>query len=131
MNERYLFRGKSVIDSREWIRGGIVYDRFVNKYTIVTINSRGNLIDHGVDPATIGQYTGLHDKNGALIFEGDIVITPFGKSRVAWSADYCCWFMMGIDSNRVLIPGRDFNGYEIEIIGNIHDNPELLQGIQP
>lgn len=87
---------------------------------------------HVVDPETIGQFTGLTDKNGKKIFEGDVVLYPwndqdkperftikfkdgqFVASPVKKTDDY--WdFMVG--------------GYskEMEIIGNIHDNPELLE----
>ena len=83
-----------------------------------------------VDPATVGQYTGLKDKNGKRIFEGDIVTIPGSK-------------MMGLPAHVAYFPkGAVFqikrNGYNaitlwnaeetVEVIGNIHDNPELLGG---
>ena len=89
-----------------------------------------------VDSATIGQYTGLTDKNGKKIFEGDIVDASLypadGESEethkrgvVVWDAEDCAFEIEhkdGADGFWWYMPNKD-----IEVIGNIHDNPELME----
>ena len=87
-----------------------------------------------VDPSTIGQFTGLTDKNGKKIFEGDIVtacddvtFSPFEfgiTGKVVY--DECAFF---IEPKDVMETEYLFNECAVyEVIGNIHDNPELLEG---
>lgn len=76
-----------------------------------------------VDPATVGQHTGLKDKNGKRIFEGDIVYDGFTKDKVVF--EDCQWKL--VDRHGMWINLFD---REVEIIGNIHDNPELIGGAE-
>lgn len=83
-----------------------------------------------VDPATVGQCTGLTDKNGVKIFEGDIIRGEGSKAKtdnfvVRWS-EPCCGFSAG-EGKRTWpnLNQATINGYEV--IGNINDNPELLE----
>lgn len=109
-----LFRGKRV-DNGKWVVGYFF-----------------NLNDRESDlPKTVGQYTGLTDKNGKKIFEGDIiVITDAYGNKVTYTVEYkptaFCVSQLGVNYSTYL---GDFNNgkYEIEIIGNIYDNPELLE----
>ena len=117
-----LFRGKR-IDNGEWAIGNLwicgddamicIYDR-----------NRGFPCWLAVDPNTIGEYTGLQDKNGKLIFEGDIVKNRHNKGVIIygkWNCG-CCYDVYGWT-----IDILDDMHY-IEVVGNIHDNPELLKG---
>ena len=83
---------------------------------------------HVVDPKTVGQFTGVFDKNGKKIFEGDIVRAEMICNGDTW-AGYVVWWhgCFAIQEARTRnVPAIDlFRGYEI--IGNIHDNPELLE----
>ena len=133
MNERYLFRGKR-IDTGQWICGGL-YEwgegwNIVGKDIWDKDNETASLIP--VIPATIGQCTGLRDKNGTLIFEGDIM--SYGsydtsKGVVKWLE--CAWRLITkwdeFDKDRDLLIDcvPEFFG---EIHGNVHDNPEILEG---
>ena len=68
------------------------------------------------------QYTGLKDKNGSEIFEGDVVDIDGCKNRVVeWDEDWCGFYL-----SRELNPVGYFLSEEYEIIGNIYENPELL-----
>lgn len=90
----------------------------------------GGWIYYEVDSETVGQYTGLKDRNGVKIFEGDIVDFGFGRGEV--------WFDDGTFKHTFIEKGEDgglINSVrpskrfwdKVEIIGNIHDNPELLE----
>ena len=134
-----LFRGKR-IDNGEWAVGYLgvfkdgtqIYVPFTEeeerKYRGHIFSAIGGLW-YAVDPSTVGQYTGLTDKNGKRIFEGDIV------EGVDYDADdgfgVVCWndgaFEVGNGSWCGTFHDNYF-GRDFEIIGNIHDNPELMGG---
>ena len=140
-----LFRGKRV-DNGEWIKG--YYCRFgwtgqEKHYIIPHYSSDGMPME--IDPDTVGQYTGLTDKNGVKIFEGDIVSYQFDnddcplpnkntKKRIGriffsdWRASYSVTAgKNGCDSINTNLYGYVRNGNRVEVIGNIRDNPELLE----
>ena len=123
-----LFRGKRT-DNHKWIEGTGVFNDGVN--TWIFANEPNRAIAYGmqhyvVKPETVGQYTGLTDKNGKKIFEGDIInieypittvkcaVVEYVGSAFVGSTDCDAW---DLD-----------NYYALEVIGNIHDNPELLKG---
>ena len=122
-----LFRGKR-IDSGEWVEGGCRAEKVGDYITAVSIMEH---LGHGVwnvcrvDHATVGQYTGLTDKNGKKIFEGDILKGICGMHIVFFDERFACFDWREIKGK----PTENFSGFadEYEIVGNIHDNPELLE----
>jgi uncharacterized phage protein (TIGR01671 family) len=113
MNRDIEFRGKAT--NGEWVIGGYIQ----NEEVICTQTAS---IKFFVDPDTVGQFTGLKDKNGVKIFEGDIVSNSLGIGIVVYDNDsfVICW--MGSKRTESVF----YNSEWIEVIGNIHDNPELL-----
>lgn len=135
-----LFRGKR-IDNGEWAVGylGVFKDR-TQIYVPFTEEEekkyRGHIFStiggswYTVDPSTVGQYTGLIDKNGVKIFEGDILLFESPKQIASWKAKVLFYMgeyiLEGIDK-LARLPLNDFASEAMEVIGNIHDNPELLE----
>lgn len=130
-----LFRAKSVWGN--WCEGYLV--KMPNYFRMST---RDDLLSFGVDAKTIGQYTGLTDKNGKKIFEGDILtlarkmdgmgtyyVTTLAfpvNVEVKW--DFCGWMWETLCEDKRYIHFPDaWCHFECEVIGNIHDNPELLR----
>lgn len=117
-----LFKGKRV-DNGEWTEGYLF--KSWNKVFLLWGMTGDCPNMEEVIPKTVGQYTGLTDKNGKKIFEGDILLKGFEKVLVKWNANQCRW---GIYSNNYEICGfnESTQGY-FEVIGNIYDNSELLE----
>ena len=128
-----LFRGKRV-DTGEWVEGQYYKrthfygDQSIKHYIITSDEDLGYdqaLEYYEVIPRTVGQYIGLLDKNGKKIFERDII-----RASIDWCMDgmyeegtLTVWYdkrVAGFD-----ISGIDMN--TVEVIGNIHDTPELLE----
>ncbi|GHU96218.1 phage protein [Clostridia bacterium] len=80
-----------------------------------------------VDPDTVGQYTGLEDKNGVNIFEGDIARDSTSVFKVEFRFDG--WHFVRV-SGFYQYPSFYSNANRVEVIGNIHDNPKLLEESQ-
>ena len=150
-----LFRGKTddgewvygsfCMDAREQFNGLCGVDGFIRLYD----KAKGKMQTYEVDRETVGQYTGLKDKNGKRIFEGDIVnlwlesrtynqadefekykaVIEFGNPNFLYSWG---WQLKMIDNmpfnNDILLwVDMEETGAYIEVIGNVHDNPELLE----
>lgn len=126
-----LFRGKR-LDNGEWVYGNFCMDAleqtrglcgldgFIRRYN--TDTKRMEMYE--VDRETIGQYTGLVDKNGRRIFEGDIV-KSIETGVVQFFPEHSAFMVWCKFSNEV---GFLYECTSIaEVIGNIHDNPELLE----
>ena len=126
------FRGKRP-DTMEWAVGSLV-ECFNGKTGIVSMTkySEENGIKAIIDevyPDTIGQYTGLKDKNGEEICEGDVLTDKFGSIGVVeWRN---CGFVVNFgDVDIFLISDCFDDSYQMWAIGNMHDNPELLKGVE-
>lgn len=141
-----LFRGKdfSGVINHNWCFGSL--DTTENDRAIIIYSDRfGNKCRIFVDPSTVGEYTGLKDENGKMIFEGDIVknewcfikgnsIVRFGEYKSFDSSDdYQCghlgFYLEHISDFNKRTVRKDIMYFanKCEIVGNIHDNPELLE----
>lgn len=140
MSREILFRGKRV-DNNQWTEGflsfiytdgrnsnGFIYTDKAQIYSPVEVRL------HDVYTATVGQFTGLCDKNGVKIFEGDIVdiwsagqhchgLVKWGQGSVSFFVEVPCtphiWHLSG--------GGKNYDEETCEVIGNIHANLELLK----
>lgn len=136
MMREILFRGKRM-DNEEWVKGDLIREPW--GYCIQVVDGDGNLFTrkkYAIDTSTVGQYTGLLDKNGKHIFEGDIIeqsgcrwIVGFQNNAfVALEEDGSMQFALFeqyiFDWNEKTWSPPDY----FEIIGNIHDNQQLLCG---
>ncbi|EAF4143870.1 TPA: hypothetical protein HPU07_002438 [Listeria monocytogenes] len=137
------FRGKAIHPNSleqivgSWAYGGIFENKIISRNLDMDSHYHGFISEIEIDLKTIGQYTGLKDKNGKKIFEGDIVkvtgdedceftsiVEYFGEG------DYPAFDMTApedyyFESNKfseILMS----SSYELEVIGNIHENPELM-----
>ena len=152
MEDRYLFRGKR-IDTGEWIVGSLLVDKQQDIDTGEQIEITGIYPSEykdfakKIDPSTICQCTGLKDKNGKLIWENDIVkfedcgeegyeykegFDFENKARVEFTEGR--WSLTDfLSDNSIVIDGMyDYEEFmdlwgECEVIGNMIDNPELLE----
>lgn len=124
-----IFRGKRT-DNGEWCKGYLSKSRDENKRLKLCIDyidyeEKGVMRSSIIIPETIGQFTGLNDKNGKKIFEGDILEGLCGSNKVYFDADFVCFDWENISGQ--LKESFSRFAYDYEIIGNIHDNPELLK----
>lgn len=140
-----LFRGKHIVNGR-WVYGYFIHIpnwRGKDKYCIQTIEQNGEPgLVHSVDPATVGQYTGLKDEDGQKIFDGDILqykprnidywrdhnkwycVVMFGDFNCSCCDGVYGWYLKGGDI-------RDFCSDDLSgpylVVGNIYDTPEFME----
>ena len=135
MEDRYLFKAKR-IDNGEWVLG-VLFDGENHciigqeiKFSPYQTNEC-KIVGYEVDRNTICQSTGMRDKNCKLIWENDIVRDEYGNFYKAfWQNDY---YQFSFCAKTGVFPAGakwnlwSFKSYEIEVVGNIFDDPELSE----
>ena len=130
--DRYLYKAKKIKD-RQWIEGYLIYSFTGVPFIVTEYDHILALVARDeVDPSTICKCTGLKDKNGKLIWENDIVRDKHGNFYKAfWQNNYYQFSWICAKSDVFPIGSKwdlwSFKSFEIEVIGNIFDNPELLE----
>lgn len=127
-----IFKGKR-IDTGKWVEGDLIQNVDATKIREHESSIQRIAKSYEVDPDTISQYTGLTDKNGKKMFEGDIIEAHFDELFpdlattliVVWS-DYG-WFGRDMEGNVDSLEQKWVSDF-FEIIGNIHDNPLEVSG---
>lgn len=122
MKREIKFRGYSH-EHESWIYGDLL--QYPDGEVYIMEHSDGENLSYIVKPKTIGQYTGLKDKNGREIYEGDIVFNRHTRGVVAYDSESACFIVE--KPNSLNIELRFYVLIGIEVVGNIHDNPELIK----
>ena len=127
-----LFRGKWK-NSGEWVYGNLFNPDKTDTPTQICIGTYIARTCYEIDPETVCQYTGLTDKNGRKIFEGDIVVfADFFNDEIHRGVVYWCdlafWFdCTETEGDEGIYSLAYISANILEVIGNIYDNPELLE----
>lgn len=117
-----LFKAKHIMLNK-WYEGYYIKIGILHYICIAEEDSSFRFIE--IEPSTLCQYTGLKDRNGDKIWENDIVVLPGEDEyfKLWWEAD-TARFVMTSDSFEVDFD--NFWSYEIEVVGNVFNNPELV-----
>lgn len=122
-----IFRGKAV-ESCEWVYGDLSFHKEGTTFIRSWEGTEDNLHYRSsrVEENTVGQFTGLYDKDGARIYEGDIVVAELWPGVhflgvVVWREKDCAFSVRLSENNSTGVS----TGYRV--VGNIHDNPDMLE----
>ena len=122
-----LFRGKRV-ENNDWVYGDLIHEPWGDCIQVMEKDNINTFkrTKYTVHKETVGQYTGLLDKNGERIFEGDVLTLDVedGFFVLEFQEDTARFVMSG---DSIVVDFDNFWSYEVEVIGNIHDNKELLE----
>lgn len=135
MMREIVFRGKD-INNKGWVYGALVQQQddplrektLIISYSNYQYGDFSEAVIHEVDPETVGQYTGFVDKKGKKIFEGDIVSIYNSKAflfAVEWNNQYVLKCTTNGVSDNILNVIE--SSEDVEVVGNIYDNPELIK----
>lgn len=136
MNREIKFRGKRIANG-EWLTGDLLH---INEQVLIhpifnDPNEYPEDFDENVHPQTVGQFTGLYDNDDEKIYEGDIGKGKFATYLITWDKNKAQYNAKILKTKEPLIKNSTFPLWQyveedgkciFEVIGNIHDNPELL-----
>lgn len=127
------FRGKSILTD-EWFYGDLVHSAD-KKRTAILVNDKDSYDECEVDPETVGQFTGLMDKNGKEIYEGDVIgcHNPRIKHLIFYNEKqgrFMAALNGDIENDFIGLCGLDDSRWtgSKNVIGNVYDNPDILKG---
>lgn len=135
MERQIKCRGKR-LDNGEWVFGYLARPDRIVVFEIDEFLNLGTWVEYIVDPETVGQSLAINDKAGSEVFEDDLLSGDNGNIyQVIWLAEHAKFALKVVKSKFVLSMGLTFpiwhylnNGiFDVIKIGNIHDNPELLE----
>ncbi len=118
------FRAKRI--DGVWVIGGGIWT-FRKETALFGEDEHGHPVVHIIDPETVGEFIGLLDKNSKEIYEGSIFENQSGRGIIEWWPEHCCFGARKVGTDQMFIITSQGNTFATEIIGNIHDNPELLK----
>ena len=124
MKRENLYRGKRV-DTGEWVEGSLIgNDVIVGKIVEFEEDYFCTEFWYKVDPETVGQFTGMTDKKGKKLFEGDVY--SMGEKNILYVVIFDKSQFIGKQVGNRSLAGLEYWKSDIEIVGNVYDNPELL-----
>ncbi len=127
MGREHIYRARN-FDNGEWVYGDLI--TITDREDVCGIKEFSLLaLKHLCNKATLGEYTGLTDKNGVKIFEGDIVRYGETVHKVVFETrNGTAYFGIVVYPDETWSFGYSVPADKMEVIGNIHDTPELLKG---
>ena len=130
MKREILFRGKDKV-TKKWVYGDYTHNEGLNTHYISRNVNNTSRKAWEVDPDIVGQYTGLKDKNGNKIFEGDIVTIGNNLKAVVMWFNGSFRFKDELSSKATYFDdiGIIMRDYDVQVVSNIHDNPNYQASV--